>query len=119
MRFTQLRAVLAVTLATFQCLLSLPTFSGMETPVAQAATSFTSELWGSQGEDWSPSSRLPDFSHAGYHSGDKAIPTVPVRTNVKDFGATGNGSTDDTAAFQRALAATSNGALYIPAGRYK
>jgi hypothetical protein len=40
--------------------------------------------------------------------------------NVKDFGATGNGSTDDTSAIQAAINATPyGGTLYIPAGRYK
>ena len=67
----------------------------------------------------SPSSRLPDFSFAGYHAGNKALPNVTIKTNVKDFGAKGDGTTDDTAAFKSAIAATSNGALYIPAGRYK
>jgi hypothetical protein len=41
--------------------------------------------------------------------------------NVKDFGATGNGSTDDTAAIQAALNATpSQGAVvFFPAGTYR
>jgi len=39
--------------------------------------------------------------------------------SVKDFGAVGDGVTNDTAAFQAALAATSGLALYIPAGNYK
>lgn len=40
--------------------------------------------------------------------------------NVKDSGATGNGSTDDTAAIQAAAAlVTSNGALYFPPGNYR
>lgn len=40
--------------------------------------------------------------------------------NVLDFGATGDGTTDDTAAFQAALAALENGGvLYVPLGRYK
>jgi len=39
--------------------------------------------------------------------------------NVRDFGATGNGSTDDTAAIQAALtAAGANGTINIPAGTY-
>jgi len=39
--------------------------------------------------------------------------------NVKDFGATGDGSTDDTAAIQAALtAAGANGTINIPAGTY-
>jgi hypothetical protein len=41
--------------------------------------------------------------------------------NVKDYGATGNGSTDDVNAFQAAedyLAARGGGTLYVPAGIY-
>lgn len=37
--------------------------------------------------------------------------------NVKDYGATGNGTTDDTAAFNLAIAAGSN--VYCPAGIYR
>jgi len=41
--------------------------------------------------------------------------------NVKDFGAVGDGVTDDTAAIQAAVAAvpSSGGDVYFPAGRYK
>jgi Pectate lyase superfamily protein len=42
--------------------------------------------------------------------------------NVKDFGATGNGTSDDTAAFERAMAqaARLGGAVYVPApGNYR
>lgn len=42
--------------------------------------------------------------------------------SVKDFGATGDGSTDDTAAIQAALlaaASTTRGRLFLPAGNYK
>lgn len=78
----------------------------------------TSHLWGNEGERWDPAGRLPDFSHAGYHAGDEPIPDVPVVANVKDFGATGDGVTDDTRAFLEAIEATSNGAILIPAGRY-
>lgn len=40
--------------------------------------------------------------------------------SVKDFGATGNGTTDDTAAIQAAIAAVPKaGALYFPRGKYK
>jgi len=39
--------------------------------------------------------------------------------NVKDFGATGNGSTDDTVAIQNALTAAGiNGSVYFPVGNY-
>jgi hypothetical protein len=60
----------------------------------------------------------PDFSHAGYHAGDAPIPDVPVVANVRDFGAVGDGVTDDTAAFNRAVATKRPGAVLVPAGRY-
>ena len=41
-------------------------------------------------------------------------------TSVKDYGATGNGSTDDTSAISAAIAALPNpGVLYFPPGKYK
>jgi autotransporter-associated beta strand protein len=82
------------------------------------ASAVTSELWGGQGELWCPSSRLPDFSFAGYHSGEAAIPTPAVVANVTDFGAVGDGVTDDSDAFDAAINAVSSGAILVPAGRY-
>lgn len=38
--------------------------------------------------------------------------------SVKDFGATGDGTTDDTTAFQNALTAAAGKSLYVPAGTY-
>lgn len=38
--------------------------------------------------------------------------------SVKDFGAVGDGVTDDTAAIQAAVTAAENGSLYFPAGTY-
>lgn len=87
--------------------------------VAGAARADVSELWGESGERWTPASRLPDFSYAGYRAGEKPIPEMPVRTNVKDFGAAGDGLADDTAAFVQAIQQTQEGAVLIPAGRYK
>lgn len=78
-----------------------------------------SVLWGENGELWNPRGRLPDFSYAGYHAGEKNIPFIPVKTNVKDFGAIGDGIHDDTKAFKDAIAATENGAVLVPKGRYK
>ncbi|MCB9058446.1 MAG: dockerin [Calditrichae bacterium] len=47
------------------------------------------------------------------------IPVYPVQTNVKDFGASGNGVSDDTQAFKNAISATAEGnALFIPEGTY-
>ena len=78
-----------------------------------------SALWGKNGERWNPDSRLPDYSFAGYHSGEKEIPKVAVTANIKDFGAVGDGKHDDTQAFKDAIAKTASGAIFIPAGRYK
>ncbi|MCE9589952.1 MAG: hypothetical protein K8S99_05450 [Planctomycetes bacterium] len=78
-----------------------------------------SDLWGESGERWSPRSRLPDFSHAGYHNGEQAPPNIAPGVSVKTFGATGDGVTDDTQAFLDALAAVKSGAVEVPPGRYK
>ena len=50
----------------------------------------------------------------------EAVPT-PLVVNVKDFGAIGDGNTDDGKAFQNALdfiAGKGSGKLYLPAGNY-
>lgn len=79
----------------------------------------TSALWGNAGEAWTAQSRLPDFSFAGYHRGEDPIPTPPVTHNVRDFGAVGDGKTDDSDAFLAALAAMESGVLWVPEGRYR
>jgi len=62
-----------------------------------------------------PLSRLPTWD-PGVRGG---IPDVPVRVNVRDFGAAGDGQTDDTAAFKSAISACPKpGAVYLPAGSY-
>ena len=45
---------------------------------------------------------------------------VPPQVSVKDFGAVGDGATDDTAAFQRALdsLAEKGGTVFVPQGTY-
>ena len=82
------------------------------------AANSTSSLWGMRGERWTPQSGLPYCALAGYGMGKKAIPTLPVTANVKDFGAKGDGTTDDSAAFNKAIAETTYGAILIPEGRY-
>ena len=78
----------------------------------------TSALWGKDGESWTAESRLPDFSFAGYRCGEAALPVVPKGVSIKYFGAKGDGLADDTQAFLDALKKV-EGAIEIPAGRYK
>lgn len=78
-----------------------------------------SQLWGERGERWTPQSRLPDFSFAGYQRGEKPLPDLPPGVSVKLFGAKGDGETDDTAAFHKALADVKSGAIEVPPGRYR
>lgn len=90
------------------------------------------ETWRSQlyPKGWTPAWRdaegrfLHDFSYAGYHRGEKEIPSVkgPV-FNVTDasFAADSSGKQDATAAIQKALdaaAAAGGGVVYLPAGTY-
>ena len=82
-------------------------------------TAVYSQLWGVAGEKWSPTSRLPDFSFAGYHRGESAIPFVGTQLNVMDFGAYGDGVHDDSQAFLDAIAELDSGAIFIPPGRYR
>lgn len=78
-----------------------------------------SALWGHSGELWNPGGRLPDYSYAGYRASSARIPERPVVANVRtDFGAFGDGVTDDTAAFQNAIANMQPGVLLIPQGDY-
>jgi Domain of unknown function (DUF4955)/Pectate lyase superfamily protein len=71
----------------------------------------------------SENSILPDFSYAGYHCGEKEIPT---RTNYKifdvtAFGAIPNDTLSDKVAIQKAIdAANQNGSgiVFFPKGRF-
>jgi len=99
-------------------LLPLAGFVWLVVVLALPGRAATSALWGRAGEVWTPQSRLPDFSYAGYHCGEAPLPTVPAGVSVKEFGAKGDGVTDDTEAFLSALAKAPRGAIEVPAGRY-
>ncbi|WP_428566119.1 MAG: glycosyl hydrolase family 28-related protein [Solidesulfovibrio sp. DCME] len=62
-----------------------------------------------------------DTAAAWDRAGLRTTPPDPVQTlSVRDFGATGDGTTDDTAAFESAMAAlASPGVLSVPAGTYR
>jgi len=89
-------------------------------PIVAAASlhAETSQLWGVAGESWTPASRLPDFSFAGYRRGEEAFRIPSASISAADFGAKGDGRTDDTAAFKAAIAAGSGKVIHIPAGRF-
>jgi hypothetical protein len=61
---------------------------------------------------------LPDFSHAGYARGEVPLPDREPTVNARDFGATPDDDTDDTAALQEAIDASAGEVILIPAGRY-
>jgi len=85
------------------------------------ATGWTQEskLWGSDGKEWSPTSRLPGFAWSGFKGGSAPLPIYPVSMNVRQFGAKGDGTTDDTAAFIKALETAPPGsAVFVPEGRF-
>lgn len=77
-----------------------------------------SALWGERGEKYNPAGLLPDFSFAGYERGEKPIPERVAEVSVKQFGARGDGRTDDTAAFRRALKEGVGKVIGIPEGTY-
>ncbi len=77
-----------------------------------------SPLWGVAGEKWTPASRLPDFSYAGYRRGEEAYRLPAGSSSVADYGAKGDGRTDDTAAFKQAIAAGQGKVIRIPPGRF-
>jgi Pectate lyase superfamily protein len=82
------------------------------------AVTVPSTLWGTSGERWTTTSRLPDYSYVGYHNGEAALPNPAVTVSVRNFGALGDGKHDDTQAFLDAIAKTASGVIRVPAGTY-
>jgi hypothetical protein len=82
-------------------------------------------------KDWTPGFKdeqgrfLHDFSYAGYHRGEVAIPSVkgPVLDVTQPpFNADGEGKSDATAAIQAAIdqaGQAGGGVVYLPAGTYR
>lgn len=70
-----------------------------------------------QGELWSTSDRLVyDWGYAGYQGG-AVPPLLPVTVNLKtQYGARGDGVTDDTQALLSAINDITKGVIYMPAG---
>ncbi|MCA9125746.1 MAG: right-handed parallel beta-helix repeat-containing protein [Planctomycetales bacterium] len=94
-----------------------------ETQAEIALPAAISQLWGLSGELWNSKSRLPDFSYAGYRRGEVALPTDDALTkrpsqSVRQYGAVGDGITDDTHAFEAALHQAAGHVVEVPPGEY-
>jgi hypothetical protein len=99
-----------------RCLIIL--VGSLSLAVVSTLPAATSELWGKAGERWAPASPLPDFAFAGYRMGATEFVAPGERVSIKDFGATGDGKTDDTEAILKAIAAAPGKVIFFPAGRY-
>lgn len=95
------------------------TLTIVQATAAEDASGRHSLLWGRDGEVWTPQSRLPDFSFAGYRRGERSLPSIVRGVSVVEFGAKGDGEADDTQAFLAAIAKVERGAIEVPAGRYR
>ncbi len=76
-------------------------------------------LWGVNGELWNPRGRLPDFSYAGYQSGESPLPNPTPTINVANFGVIPNDGQDDQPLIQQIIDNNSNAVLFFPSGVYE
>ena len=90
----------------------------------QAYSQKKSKIWSSYVKDYQKHqpSLLPDFSYAGYHHGEIAVPQVKDKVfNVCDYGAVANDLKSDRVAVEKAIKAAEahgSGIVYFPAGRF-
>lgn len=64
---------------------------------------------------------IPNCSYAGYRYSEVPLPEPEIVVNVKEAGAVGDGKTDDTEVFKKAIqfaATQGGGTVYIPEGDY-
>ncbi|MEX2640053.1 MAG: glycosyl hydrolase family 28-related protein [Balneolales bacterium] len=79
------------------------------------------ELWEAYIQDPDDHTHIPNVSYAGYRRSEVALPSEGVSFDVRDYGARGNGTSDDTDAFKEAIAAAgvNGGVINIPPGTYR
>ena len=100
--------------ATFSLSGSTLTFS--EAPPLNAAIEF---MMGNAVTQITGDASAITYNQGGTGAQDRTVKTKLQETvSVKDFGATGDGSTNDAAAFTAASSASGVAAIYIPAGTY-
>jgi hypothetical protein len=90
-------------------------------PLSTTSGAVGAAAWGLRGERWNRNVLL-DWSWTGYASKERPYPSPAIVANVLDFGARGNGETDDTGPLLAAIAhaaARGGGAVLLPAGRYR
>lgn len=101
--------------ATYSLNTSTLTFS--EAPPLNASIEVVSGDSISEGS--TANSSAVDYNQGGTGAVDRTVKAKLQETvSVKDFGAVGDGVTNDTAAFNSAWAATAPQAVYVPAGSY-
>lgn len=77
-----------------------------------------SALWGKQGEKWD-STKLLNFTNAGYKAGREDIPEFPIGIIFKKRGAAGDSVTDNTDVLREAIArCPARKAIFLPRGFY-
>lgn len=88
--------------------------------VGDAASPGTTKYYGTNGSGTKGYYDVPSGANYPNNSGAATVVPRPSVTDVRDYGATGNGSTDDTAAITAAVAAahTAGTSIYFPAGEY-
>ena len=91
-------------------------------------SNYARKLWRQYCKSPDTHPQIPNVSYAGYHRGEKSLPaTAKAATpehaffDVRDYGASADGKTDCTAAFNAAVEAAGEaggGTVSIPAGEY-
>src|SRR5689334_18636241 len=88
-------------------------------PASAAPDARHSKLWGVAGELFHADGRLMDWSSAGYHAGEAALPERAPTIDASAHGAKGDGQADDTQAVRAALATARAGdVVHLRAGHY-